>query len=59
MALLKGAGHYLNPLSTNTVTQKDMRDALYALPGGNLYGMRNLNDIISSNFPKYRASPEQ
>ncbi|MDN7877763.1 hypothetical protein [Burkholderia aenigmatica] len=53
------AGASLNPLSTNTVTQKDMRDALYALPGGNLYGMRNLNDIISSNFPKYRASPEQ
>ncbi|AOK51698.1 hypothetical protein WT74_02530 [Burkholderia stagnalis] len=52
------AGSYLNPLSTNTVTQKDMRDALYALPGGNLYGMRNLNDMISSNFPKYRLHQE-
>jgi len=44
----------LNPMSTNTITQKDMRDALYAIPGGNLYGMRNLNDMISSQFPKYK-----
>lgn len=44
----------VNPLSTNTITQKDMRDALYAIPGGNLYGMRNLNDMISSQFPKHK-----
>ncbi|WP_396328905.1 hypothetical protein [Burkholderia anthina] len=49
----------LNPFSSAVTTQKDMRDALYALPGGNLYGMRNLNDIISSNFPKYKPRPEQ
>lgn len=48
------AGTYLNPLSTNVVTQKDMRDALYSIPGGNLFGMRNVNDMISSNFPKYK-----
>jgi hypothetical protein len=52
------AGH-LNPFASGVTTQKDMRDALYALPGGNLYGMRNLNDIISSNFPKFKPHQAQ
>lgn len=47
-------GTAVNPFSTNTVTQKDMRDALYSIPGGNLFGMRNVNDMVSSNFPKFK-----
>jgi hypothetical protein len=51
------AGTVLNPFSTNTITQKDMRDALYSIPGGNMFGMRNVNDMISSNFPKFKPRP--
>jgi hypothetical protein len=52
------AGTVMNPFSTNTITQKDMRDALYAIPGGNMFGMRNVNDMISSNFPKFKPRPQ-
>jgi hypothetical protein len=59
MSLATAVAGNLNPFASGVTTQKDMRDALYALPGGNLYGMRNLNDIISSNFPKFKPHPAQ
>jgi len=56
--LAQVTGSTLNPFSTNTITQKEMRDALGAIPGGNLYIMRNVNDMISSQFPKFKPRPE-
>jgi GNAT superfamily N-acetyltransferase len=50
-------GSTINPFSTNTITEKEMRDALGAVPGGNLYIMRNVNDMIGSHFPKYKPHP--
>lgn len=42
----------MNPFATNITTKEDMRDALGLLPGGNTWGMRNLNDYVSGSFPK-------
>lgn len=42
----------INPFSSATATKQEVRDAFAAFPGGNLYGMRNLQDAISSQFPK-------
>jgi hypothetical protein len=55
--LAQVTGSVVNPFSTNTITQKEMHDALGALPGGNLYIMRNVNDMIGSHFPKYKPHP--
>lgn len=41
-----------NPFASTTTTQKEARDLFGALPGSNLWLMRNLNDSISSSFPK-------
>lgn len=42
----------INPLSSSVNTKQEIRDAMAAFPGGNLYGVRNLQDAISSQFPK-------
>lgn len=57
--LTQVAGSSVNPFSTNTITQKNMQDALYAIPGGNLFGMRNLNNYVSSSFPKFAPRQQQ
>jgi hypothetical protein len=55
--LAQVTGSVVNPFSTNTITQKEMHDALGAIPGGNLYVMRNVNDMIGSHFPKFKPRP--
>jgi hypothetical protein len=53
--LLKGASvgaGALNPLSSNITTQQDMKALLGTLPGGNTWVMRNINDYVSSQYPK-------
>jgi hypothetical protein len=53
--LVKGASTTigaLNPFSSNITTKQDMKDLLSIFPGGNTVGMRNLNDYLSSSFPK-------
>ena len=53
--LYKGMGTVvggINPLATNITTKQDVRDLMSTMPGGNTWGMRNLNDYISSQFPK-------
>jgi hypothetical protein len=57
--LAQVTGSVVNPFSTNTITQKEMHDALGAIPGGNLYIMRNVNDMIGSHFPKYKPRPTE
>ena len=42
----------VNPLSDNITTKRNMKDLLSILPYGNGFGMRNLNDYLSSQFPK-------
>jgi hypothetical protein len=57
--LAQVTGSVVNPFSTNTITQKEMHDALGAIPGGNLYIMRNVNDMIGSHFPKFKPRPTE
>lgn len=45
-----------NPLSSNITTKQDVRDLLGAVPGGNTWLMRNINDYVSSGFPKKELS---
>lgn len=45
-------GSAVNPFSDSTVTKKEASDAFSALPGGNWFLMRNINDAVSSQFPK-------
>jgi hypothetical protein len=49
----------LNPFADTTTTQKEAKDLFSVLPGGNWYLMRNLNDAISSTFPKSEPKPAQ
>jgi hypothetical protein len=49
----KTVGGVVNPWSTAITTKREAKDAFSLLPGANLYGMRNLNDYISSTFPKH------
>ena len=42
----------VNPFASSTATKQEVRDGLAAFPGGNLYGIRNAQDAISSMFPK-------
>lgn len=53
--LIKGASvavGAVNPFTNQITTRQDMKDLLGVLPGGNTYLMRNLNDYLSSQFPK-------
>lgn len=56
--LYKGLGTVsgaVNPFTPNIVTKNDMRDLMSVVPGGNTWLMRNINDAVSSTFPKSEA----
>jgi hypothetical protein len=48
-----------NPASSNRATQRDVKDLLGTLPGGNAWVMRNIVDHVSSQFPKSELRPGQ
>ncbi len=55
---LKGASvavGAMNPFTDEIVTRQDVRDTISGLPGGNTFLMRNIIDMVSSNFPKSEA----
>ena len=41
----------LNPWSETVTTKQEVRDLFSLLPFGNTYGMRNIQDYVSSQFP--------
>lgn len=56
--MLKGASvavGAVNPLSSSVTTQSDMKALMSMVPGGNAWVMRNINDYVSSGFPKSEA----
>lgn len=46
----------VNPMASSVTTQRDIKDLLGTLPGGNAWVMRNINDYVSSQFPKGEAA---
>jgi hypothetical protein len=46
-------GQKLNPFSNTVTTDKEMRGVFGALPGGNLWGVRNVADWFAQGLPKH------
>ncbi|WAW10005.1 hypothetical protein NB640_12420 [Oxalobacter vibrioformis] len=55
---LGALGSSLNPTSGKVWTKQDFKNAFSLLPGGNTWGMRNINDYFSDSFPKNQPDRE-
>jgi hypothetical protein len=51
-------GNAVNPFAETTTTRQEARDLFSAMPGGNWFLMRNINDAISASFPKNEPREE-
>lgn len=54
-----GAASAANPFSADRLTKQNAKDMMSTLPGGNTWVMRNINDYVSSQFPKRELNARQ